>query len=111
MKISLGTIGIGLSILVLLQFLIFDEAAGEGFSQPRSIGIVVSILVFAAGTFAFWLPRVGGLIFVVSAFLAFSVSSDFPDMAFWGSASLILGTLSGFFGWKEWNLANGAERD
>ena len=111
MKISLGTIGIGLSILVLLQFLIFDEAAGEGFSQPRSIGIVVSILVFAAGTFAFWLPRVGGLIFVVSAFLAFSVSSDFPDMAFWGSASLILGTLSGFFGWKEWNLASGAERD
>jgi hypothetical protein len=22
-------------------------------------------------------------------------------MAFWGSASLILGTLSGFFGWKK----------
>ena len=110
MKLSIGTIGIGLSILVLLQFLIFDDAAGEGLSQARSIGIIVSTLVFAAGTFTFWLPRIGGLIFMVSAFLAFSVSGDFPDMAFWGSASLILGTLSGFFGWKECDLASNAER-
>ena len=111
MKLSIGTIGIGLSTLVLLQFLIFDHAAEGGLLQARSIGIIVSILVFAAGTFTFWLPRIGGFIFVVSAFLAFSVSSDFPGMAFWGSASLILGTLSGFFGWKECDLASNAERD
>ena len=101
MKLSLGTIGIGLSILVMLQFMIFNEGALNGLSQASSLGIMFATLVFVAGAFTFKLPRVGGLIFTIAAFLAFSISNDFPDMAFWGSASLILGTLSGFSGWKK----------
>ena len=101
MKLSLGTIGIGLSILVMLQFMIFNEGAVDGPSQASSLSIIFAILVFVAGTFTFKFPCVGGLIFTVAAFLAYSISNGFPDMAFWGSASLVLGTLSGFFGWKK----------
>ncbi|MEP2985322.1 MAG: hypothetical protein ABJN39_14450 [Sulfitobacter sp.] len=101
MKLSVGIIGIGLSILVMLQFMIFNEVVRDELSQASSLGIIFATLVFVAGALTFKLPRVGGLIFTVAAFLASSISNDFPDMAFWGSASLILGTLSGFFGWKE----------
>ena len=89
MKLPLGTIGMGLGILVLLQFMIFNEATREELSQARFIGIFVAILVFVAGAFTFRLPRIGGLIFIISAFLAFSGSNGFPDLAFWGSASLM----------------------
>ncbi|WP_435988361.1 hypothetical protein [Sulfitobacter sp. SH24] len=109
MKLSLGAIGIGLSILVMLQFMVFHEQTGEELTQTSSFGITFAVLVFGAGALTFKLPRLGGVIFVVAAFLAFSISNDFPDMAFWGSASLVLGTLSGLFGWKEYDLADNAE--
>lgn len=57
--------------------------------------------MFVAGALTFRFPQVGGLIFAIAAFLAFSVSNNLPDMAFWGSISLVLGTLAGFSGWKE----------
>lgn len=69
MKLSLGTIGIGLSILVMLQFMIFNEGAVDGPSQASSLSIIFAILVFVAGTFTFKFPCVGGLIFTVAAFL------------------------------------------
>ncbi|MFG6661006.1 hypothetical protein [Sulfitobacter sp. 915] len=111
MKLPLGTIGMGLGILVLLQFMIFNEATREEILQARFVGIIVAILVFVAGALTFWLPRIGGLIFITSAFLAFSGSNGFPELAFWGSASLILGTLSGFLGWKECDLESSPKRD
>ena len=109
MKLSLGAIGIGLSILVMLQFMVFNEETREELTQANSVGIAAAILVFVAGALTFKLPCLGGLTFAVAAFLAFSSSNDFPDMAFWGSASLILGTLSGFFGWREYDLANNTD--
>lgn len=111
MKLSLGTIGIGLSILVMLQFMIFNEVALNELSQASSLGIIFATLVFVAGAFTFKLPRVGGLIFTVAAFLALSISNHFPDMAFWGSASLILGTLANFFGWKTHASLGGSKWD
>ncbi|MBO9432317.1 hypothetical protein [Sulfitobacter sp. R18_1] len=109
MKLSLGAIGIGLSILVMLQFMVFNKQTGGELTQASSFGITFAVLVFGAGALTFKLPRLGGGVFVVAAFLAFSISNDFPDMAFWGSASLVLGTLSGFFGWKDYDLADNAE--
>lgn len=80
--------------------MIFNEVALNELSQASSLGIILATLVFVAGAFTFKLPRIGGLIFTIAAFLALSISNHSPDMAFWGSASLILGTLANFFGWK-----------
>lgn len=114
MKVALGIIGIGLSVLVMLQSIVFDGVDSliqEEVLYAGSVGVLVAFLIFVAAAFSFRLPLVGGVIFAISGFLAFSISAIFPDMAFWGSTSLILGTLAGFSGWKERVASRGVRND
>ena len=97
MKIAVGIIGIGISIFVMLQAMAITGLGGlaeeEAMHQAGSVGMLVALLMFVAAAFSFGLPRVGGVIFVLAALLAFMVSGDFPDMGVWGAISLLLGFL------------------
>ena len=112
MKTASGVVGISVSFLIILSYLVFDgvnSPAREEIFQASFVGIGVAFTMFFAGALTFRLPQVGGLIFVIAAFLAFSISNDLPDMAYWGSISLVLGTLAGFSGWKEKMTPNEAK--
>lgn len=105
MKIATGIIGIILGMLVLLQSC--AVAAGSGLLNDQAtggagmIGMFVGLLYFVAGAFAFGLPLVSAIVFVVSALFAFLASSqgDFNDLTIWGFISLVLAVMA-FFSWR-----------
>lgn len=111
MKIAVGIIGIGVSIFVMLQAMAVAGLGGlseeETMRQAGSVSILAAFLMFIAAAFTFGLPKVGGVIFIISAILAFLVSGDFPDMAIWGSLGIILGVLAVLAGRKSKNEKKG----
>lgn len=101
MKIAAGIIGLLLGLLVLLQSCTVATTASLGgnaaIGEAGSVGIIVALLFFIGGAFAFGLPIVSVVVFALAAALAFLVSGEFGDMATWGGAGIILAVLS-FFG-------------
>ncbi|MDP9478115.1 MAG: hypothetical protein M3R38_20950 [Actinomycetota bacterium] len=75
-----------------------DEAA----TNDASIGLLVAFLFLVGGAFAFGLPLVSLIVFVVAGLLGLLVgtTSEFTDLAVWGVASFVLAGLS-FFGMRE----------
>lgn len=102
MKIAGGILGLLLGLLVLLQSctvattasLVGHEAAGAG-----AAGVLVGLLFFVGGAFAFGLPIVSTIAFVLAALLAFLAASEFPDMGIWGGVAVALAALC-FFAWR-----------
>ncbi|ETA72692.1 hypothetical protein MesloDRAFT_1573 [Mesorhizobium japonicum R7A] len=70
------------------------DLAGAG-----SVGVFVGLLFFVGGAFAFGLPLVSGIIFVVGSLFAFIAASAFTDMKIWAFADLILAAMA-FFAWR-----------
>ncbi|MBZ9850299.1 hypothetical protein LB565_20165 [Mesorhizobium sp. CA14] len=103
MKIAVGIIGILLGIITMLQscavatggnILANQELAGAG-----SVGVLVGLLFFVGGAFAFGLPLVAAIVFVVGSFFALIAINAFPDMKVWAVADLLLAAMA-FFAWR-----------
>lgn len=107
MKIGIGIIGIGVSILVMLQSMAITGLGGlageDAVQQAGAVGVLVAFLMFVAAAFTFGLPKVGGVIFVLAGMLAFLVKADFPDIGVWGALALVLGVLAFITGRKAAN--------
>ncbi len=73
-----------------------------GLMNDAPIGFLVAFLFLVGGAFAFGLPLVSLIVFVVAGLLALLVgtTSEFSDLAFWGVVSFVLAGLS-FFGMRE----------
>ncbi|CAN7475167.1 hypothetical protein [Mesorhizobium caraganae] len=103
MKIAVGIIGILLGLISMLQscavatggsILANHDLAGAG-----SVGLLVGLLFFVGGAFAFGLPLVSAIVFVVGSLFAFIAASAFTDMKIWAVADLILAAMA-FFAWR-----------
>ncbi|MFK0331029.1 hypothetical protein ACIQUB_07885 [Rhizobium sp. NPDC090275] len=105
MKIATGIIGIFLGLIVLLQScavtagsgLIKDQATGGS----AAVGMLVGLLFFVGGAFAFGLPLVSAIVFVVAGLLAFlaSTQGSFADIVIWGYVALAFAVMA-FFTWR-----------
>ena len=98
MKIALGIIGIFISIIVLIQSttLVGLGALSEekALTEAAYTGVGVGFLLFFGGAFAFGLPRVSGLLFLLAFWVSKNGSDHFPDLPVWGGGALILGLLT-----------------
>ena len=81
----------------------FGEVSGA--AQPGAVGLFVTILFLLGGAFSFGVPKVALFIFPVAALLAFLVSSEFPDMKFWGGVAIML-TIMSYFGNRDIKAKN-----
>lgn len=97
MKIAVGIIGIALSVMAFLQSFavagLANLAQDENVGQAGSIGVLTAFLIFLGGAFAFGLPKVARVLFVLGFLASIPARSYFPDMLIWGGVSLILGVL------------------
>ncbi|HEY8446896.1 MAG TPA: zinc ribbon domain-containing protein [Thermomicrobiales bacterium] len=116
MRIAVLIIGIILTIGLFLQAFVVGSLSSavndENTSQSAAIGILMALLWLIACGFVIPVPRVSMVLFAVAGVLGFAASGDFPDLAFWGGASLFLAVLS-YFGYRGKRKADQkeAERD
>lgn len=97
MKIAVGIIGITLAIIALVQSctltglsnLVEDEASGEA----GAMGMLTAFLMFFGGAFAFGVPRVAQVLFVLGFLASIPARENFPDMWLWGIISAVLAGL------------------
>ncbi|RIK85517.1 MAG: hypothetical protein DCC69_10095 [Hyphomicrobiales bacterium] len=103
MKIAAGVIGLILGLLVLLQSCTVATTAGligeQASSEAGMMGILVALLLFVGGGFAFGLPMVAAIVFTLAGLLGFAASGNFGDMGIWGVVALALAAMS-FFAWR-----------
>ena len=103
MKIATGIIGLMIGLLVLVQSCTATTAARfagrEELIQAGSVGVLAAFLTFVAGAFAFGLPFVAMVLFIIAGLLGFLASGAFTDMAIWGTVDMIL-ALMAFFAWR-----------
>lgn len=103
MKIALGIIAIMLGILVLLQSCTVGTAShltGDAATTDAGmLGILAGLLLFVGGAFAFGLPIVSTVIFVLAGLIALAGSTEFPDLKIWGFVSLGMAVMA-FFAWR-----------
>lgn len=116
MRIAVLIIGLLLGLLMFLQSVVIniladvaDEEASEG---AAAVGLLVALCWLVACAIVIAFPRFSMGLFIVAGLLAFLVSGDFPDMAVWGTISLILAGMSylGYRG-KRKNAQKEAERN
>jgi hypothetical protein len=113
MKIAIGIIAMLLGLTVLLQSCTVSLGGGlledEAVSQAGAVGVFVGFLYFVGGAFAFGLPVVSMVVFVVAAVfgLAAGASGDFSDLTIWGGAAVILSAMS-FLAWRSQRKAKHA---
>ena len=106
MKIAAGLVSILFSVIVFLQSFVLSVGGGifadEAASSGGAVGILVALLFFVAGAFAFALPKIAMVISVITAFFAFMnwVGGDFPDMGAWAVLALCLAVIEYFAGRK-----------
>ncbi|MCV6574359.1 MAG: hypothetical protein OIF58_01350 [Cohaesibacter sp.] len=102
MKIATGIIGLMLGLLVFLQSCVVTAGSNlandQSTMQAGSVGILVGLVFFIGGAFAFALPKAAMVIFALASGLAFlaSMTGSFGDMNVWGFAAMILATMSFF---------------
>ncbi|RWD01423.1 MAG: hypothetical protein EOS58_25440 [Mesorhizobium sp.] len=103
MKIAVGIIGILLGLVSMLQSCAVATGgsltSNHDLAGAGSVGVLVGLLFFVGGAFAFGLPLVSAIIFVVGSLFAFIAASAFTDMKIWAIADLILAAMA-FFAWR-----------
>ncbi|TPI28806.1 hypothetical protein FJW07_30770 [Mesorhizobium sp. B3-1-9] len=103
MKIAVGIIGILLGLVSMLQSCAVATGgsltSNHDLAGAGSVGLLVGLLFFIGGAFAFGLPLVSAIIFVVGSLFAFIAASSFTDMKIWAFADLILAAMA-FFAWR-----------
>ena len=104
--------------LILGALMAFQSLLGYGVSGiardpdlggATAVGLLVALLWLVAAALVIPLPLASCVLFVLGGLLGFAVSADFPDMAVWGGASLVLAALS-FVGWRGKRRADLRER-
>ncbi|MCY1233563.1 hypothetical protein D9M68_365470 [compost metagenome] len=114
MKIAIGIISIFLGLLVLLQSCTVGTAShmlgDKATSDAGSVGILVGLLYFIGGAFAFGLPAVAMVILALAGLLGFAAASSgsFADMTVWAVIALILAA-GAFFSWRNARKAKAAQ--
>lgn len=116
MRIAVLIIGLVLTVGMFIQAVIVgglssavnDEATGES----AAVGVLMALLWLISCGFVIPMPRVSMVLFAIAGLLGFAASGNFPDLAVWGGASLVLSVLS-YFGYRGKRKADRkeAERD
>jgi hypothetical protein len=102
MRIAIGILSLALGILVLMQSCAVtvgsDMIGDDATSGAGSLGIIVGLLYFVGGSFAFGLPIVSLIIFLLAAVIGFSAGSGgvFKDLEVWAYVAIVLALLSFF---------------
>lgn len=103
MKIATGIIAMLLGMLVLLQSCTVGTAShmigDKASSDAGGIGLIAGFLIFVGGAFAFGLPFVSVIVFMLAGLLALMGAAEFPDLRVWAIACFILATMA-FFAWR-----------
>ncbi|TIP06465.1 MAG: hypothetical protein E5X72_01740 [Mesorhizobium sp.] len=111
MKIAVGIIGILLGLISMLQSCAVATGgsitSNHDLAGAGSVGVLVGLLFFVGGAFAFGLPLVSTIIFVVGSLFAFIAASSFTDMKIWAFADLILAAMA-FFAWRSARRSGGS---
>ncbi|RVJ77343.1 hypothetical protein [Sinorhizobium medicae] len=114
MKIAIGIISIFLGLLVLLQSCTVGTAShimgDQATSEAGAVGILVGLLYFIGGAFAFGLPAVAMVVLAFAGLLGFAAASSesFSDMMVWAVIALIL-AVGVFFSWRSGRKAKVAQ--
>ncbi len=103
MRIAVLIIGLVLTVGMFFQAVIVgglssavnDEATGES----AAVGVLMALLWLISCGFVIPMPRVSMALFAIAGLLGFAASGNFPDLAYWGGASLVLAVLS-YFGYR-----------
>lgn len=102
MRIAVLILGLLLGAIMFFQtFLSYTLSSAvdlEGQSESSAVGLFMALLWLLACALVFPLPLVSAIVFAIAGLLGFAASGDFPDLAYWGGASLVLAALS-LFGW------------
>lgn len=102
MRIAVGIIGIMLGLLVIMQsctIMVGSDIAGDSVtSESGAVGILIGFLYFVGGAFAFGLPTVSLVMFIIAAVAGFAAASQgvFADLQIWAYGALILAVMSFF---------------
>jgi hypothetical protein len=102
MRIAILILGLILGAFMFFQtFLVYalsGVARDSGTGAAGAIGLFMALLWLVACALVIPIPLVSAVVFAVAGVLGFAMSSDFPDLAYWGGASIILAVLS-VIGW------------
>lgn len=113
MKLATGLIGIFLSLIVMVQACAIyaggSLASNQSFGEAGAVGVMVGVLLFLGGAFAFGLPLVACVIFTLGGLLAMAISGTFADMWIWGLVSFGLATMA-LFAWRSASKARKARQ-
>lgn len=105
MKTAVGIIALILGLLVFLQSCTVTMGSGlaqnEAMGQAGAVGVFVGLAFFIGGAFAFGLPVVSMVVFIIASLLGFAAgaSGEFGDLSIWGGAAALLAIMS-FFAWR-----------
>ena len=94
MKIAAGILSLFLGLIVLMQSCVIASTAGLSknatFQQAGSVGLLVGLLFFVVGAFAFALPQISAVLLVIAGLFALMVMEHFPDMGIWAVVAFAL---------------------
>lgn len=103
MRIAVLILGLLLGLLMFLQTLfvygLSDALNDEASAQASAIGVVMALLWLVACAFVLPFPLVSVVAFAIAGLFGFAASGEFPDLAIWGSVSVVLAVMS-IFGWR-----------
>jgi hypothetical protein len=102
MRIAVLILGLVLGALMFVQTFLVYALSGVAQSaetgEAGAVGLFMALLWLLACALVIPIPLASAVVFVVAGILGFAASGDFPDLAYWGGASIILAVLS-FIGW------------
>ncbi|MBP1885727.1 hypothetical protein [Sinorhizobium mexicanum] len=116
MKIAIGIISIFLGMLVLLQSCTVGTASemlgDQATSEAGAVGMLVGLLYFVGGAFAFGLPVVTMVALTLAGLLGFAAASSgsFSDLTMWAVVALVL-AVGAFFSWRSGRKAKAAQNN
>ena len=103
MRVAVLILGLVLGAIMFLQALVIAGLSGvtddDETGAAAAVGLLMALLWLVACALVIPAPRVSLTLFVLAGVLGFAVSADYPDLAVWGGASLVLAFLS-FLGWR-----------
>lgn len=100
MKLAIGIIAIMLGILVTVQSCTISTLSAvtenEATFGAGAAGVFAGFLLFVGGAFAFGLPFVAMIIFVIAGLLALVGINEFPDLKIWAGLSFVMAAMAFF---------------
>jgi hypothetical protein len=102
MRVAVLILGLILGAFMFFQtFLVYSLSGVTSNSrtgEAGAIGLFMALLWLVACALVIPIPLVSAAVFTVAGILGFAMSSNFPDLAYWGGISIILAVLS-LIGW------------